>query len=536
MRHVYSKNIIDAQGFDGVENFRCEKPLQIGLNERDLIVARGKGYVIFDFGKELSGGVRILTFLVKGGGKIRLRFGESVGETCAEIGEKNATNDHSLRDFCVELQNYSDMTFGQTGFRFLRIDTLDDDTEISFKAVVAAVHTDEREQTGTFVCDDPLVNEIFDTAAYTLRLCLQNGYIWDGVKRDRLVWIGDLYPEMRAARCLYGDVPEITRCLDFAMAETPLPNWMCGIQTYSVWWLIILCDEYAASGDKIKFTKYLPYVKGLLDQIAPYISANGETSFGWDFIDWPTCDENGDAEKREDCKAGAYYLIKIALEKTAALLQEFGEDISLCKELLERQARTTPKVRRFKQIAGLGAWSGDLSENNKNILLDGGAKGLSTFMSYPILTGVAKCGENEIALSMMKEYYGGMLSVGATTFWEDFDLSWLENSGRIDELPTPDKKDIHGDYGAFCYKGYRHSFCHGWSAGVVAYLMETVVGVKPQGTGMRQIKIQPNLSGLKEVKATYPTPYGTIKIQHELQSDGSVKTTVDAPDGVKIIR
>ena len=262
MQYVYPKKVIAMQGFDGVENFRKEKPLQIGLQERDLSVVHGKGYVIFDFGKELSGGVRILTFLVQGGGTVRLRFGESVGETCAEIGYKNATNDHSLRDFCVELQNYSDMTFGQTGFRFLRIDTLADDTEISFKSVLAAVDTDMREQLGAFVCDDPLVNQIFDTAAYTLRLCLQNGYIWDGVKRDRLVWIGDLYPEMRAARCLYKDVPEITRCLDFAMAETPLPNWMCGIYTYSVWWLIILCDEYALSGDKGTFEKYLHYVKG----------------------------------------------------------------------------------------------------------------------------------------------------------------------------------------------------------------------------------------------------------------------------------
>ena len=110
----------------------------------------------------------------------------------------------------------------------------------------------------------------------------------------------------------------------------------------------------------------------------------------------------------------------------------------------------------------------------------------------------------------------------------------MENGGRIDELPTPDQKDIHGDYGGYCYKGYRHSLCHGWSAGVVAYLMETVVGIQPQGTGLREIKIHPNLSGLKQVKATYPTPYGLLKIEHELQSDGSVKTTLDVPNGIKI--
>lgn len=131
---------------------------------------------------------------------MRLRFGESVSETCAEIGEKNATNDHSLRDFEVALQSYSDMTFGQTGYRFLRVDFLEEDKTLTLKSIVAAIDTDTREETGKFECDDELVNEIWSTAAYTLRLCLQNGYIWDGIKRDRLVWIGDLYPEMRTAR------------------------------------------------------------------------------------------------------------------------------------------------------------------------------------------------------------------------------------------------------------------------------------------------------------------------------------------------
>ena len=72
----------------------------------------------------------------------------------------------------------------------------------------------------------------------------------------------------------------------------------------------------------------------------------------------------------------------------------------------------------------------------------------------------------------MKEYYGGMLSVGATTFWEDFDIEWLNNSARIDEVVSNDKKDIHGDFGDHCYKGFRHSFCHGWSSGVIRFIME----------------------------------------------------------------
>jgi hypothetical protein len=73
---------------------------------------------------------------------------------------------------------------------------------------------------------------------------------------------------------------------------------------------------------------------------------------------------------------------------------------------------------------------------------------------------------------MMKEYYCGMLDKGATTFWEDFDIEWAKNSSRIDELPRDGERDIHGDFGAFCYVGFRHSLCHGWSAGVITFMEE----------------------------------------------------------------
>ena len=80
--------------------------------------------------------------------------------------------------------------------------------------------------------------------------------------------------------------------------------------------------------------------------------------------------------------------------------------------------------------------------------------------------------DKALAIKLMKEYYSGMLSCGATTFWEDFDLEWLDGSGRIDELPKEGQKDIHGDFGKYCYKGFRHSLCHAWSSGVIKFIAE----------------------------------------------------------------
>ena len=125
-----------------------------------------------------------------------------------------------------------------------------------------------------------------------------------------------------------------------------------------------------------------------------------------------------------------------------------------------------------KQIIALKYFAiGELSAQEKETLVLGGAKGVSTFMSYYILKAVASF-DKEKSVAMMKEYYGAMLDKGATTFWEDFDLSWVENSCRIDEFPARGQRDIHGDFGAYCYKGFRHSLCHGWSAGVVRFIAE----------------------------------------------------------------
>ena len=98
-------------------------------------------------------------------------------------------------------------------------------------------------------------------------------------------------------------------------------------------------------------------------------------------------------------------------------------------------------------------------------------------------------------------YYGAMLSRGATTFWEDFHMDWLDGSGRIDELPTEGQKDIHGDYGAFCYEGFRHSLCHGWASGVYALFVENIIGLKIENG---EISVNPNTMGIKSIKASIP--------------------------------
>ncbi|WP_418816166.1 hypothetical protein, partial [Phocaeicola sp.] len=41
---------------------------------------------------------------------------------------------------------------------------------------------------------------------------------------------------------------------------------------------------------------------------------------------------------------------------------------------------------------------------------------------------LAKAGEYEKAIDIIKTFWGAMLDLGATTFWEDFNLDWIPNA------------------------------------------------------------------------------------------------------------
>ena len=219
--------------------------LQIGLAEQNTTFFDVNDSLILDFGEEVSGGIRILTYYGVNV-PVRIRFGESLTEACSELrGVQNATNDHSLRDLVIHLQNYSDMSFGQTGFRFVRLDF---QAPVHIKCIVAAVEVSKRTPKYVYNGDDVRIREIYDAAKRTVDLCVSGGYVWDGVKRDRLVWIGDMAPEVMALTTLYGRMSAIERSLDFVRNQTPLPGWMNGYPMYSMWWIIALQIYYEQTG------------------------------------------------------------------------------------------------------------------------------------------------------------------------------------------------------------------------------------------------------------------------------------------------
>ena len=124
--------------------------------------------------------------------------------------------------------------------------------------------------------------------------------------------------------------------------------------------------------------------------------------------------------------------------------------------------------------------------------------------------------------------------MGATSFWEDFDLDWMRgNVCPIDRVCREGEIDIHGDYGKFCYIGYRHSLCHGWSAGVIPFLVRRVLGVKVEEPGYTRVTVSPDLGDLEFAEGEIPTPHGILRISCRREK-GKTVTEVSAPEGVRV--
>ncbi len=537
--YIIPQRIIAAENTQSSEILLSDTPPQAVLgNENVCHIAEG-GYAVLDFGAELCGGVEI-TFqqFGKDAPLMRVVFGESVSEAMSYIGVKNATNDHSPRDLTFVGANFSNMKVGQTGFRFVKIEAVERDACIA--GVRAASQLRDIEYKGSFECDDLLLNKIWDTAARTVHLNMQN-FLWDGIKRDRLVWIGDMHAEISAIMGIFGYNEVVESSLDLIKENTPADKWMNGIPSYSFWWLIIRHDWYMYTGDAEYVKKDGKYISDMTAHILDSISDDGSDAFvsAMDekdktnpymkyFIDWETLGT-------PDSKSGFYAVAIMALRSCITLCEVIGDSL-----LAQKCADKIKKIRAFtlpdtyeKQAAALAVLADmkNAEEINKKILSREPIADITAYLGYYMLLAKGKADDVRGALEIIKLYWGRMLELGATSFWESFDYPASFDAAPIDEIVPEGKKDIHGDFGAYCYKGFRCSLCHGWACGPAPFITRYVLGVEVLEPGCRRVRVKPNMAGLGWIRGTYPTPRGNIEIYAQ-NKNGEIITEIKVPEGV----
>lgn len=489
--------------------------------------------VLLDFGRELHGGLQIGNSEFTHGSRVRIRFGESVGEAMADVGEKGATNDHAVRDAVYQLPHLGMLEIGNTGFRFVRIDLLSQGkATLEFVRAISLMRPMPR--VGAFRSSDERLNRVWETAVRTVHLCCQD-FLWDGIKRDRLVWMGDTHPETRAILAVFGAADVLRDSLDYAAATTPPETaWMNGMANYTLWFLRNAHDWYFYTGDAAYLKARRDYLVKTVEHVLAETFGEKAAFRTQGFLDWPT------QHNKPAVDAGTRGLVAVALDNAAVLMDVVGEAgvAARCRAAAAKVRTEKPDPHGAKSAAALLALGGlrDAKEMYRDVLGRNGHDGVSTFYGYYMLEAMSAAGEGRRALDTVRDYWGAMLDMGATSFWEDFNVAWTNNATRLDALPTVGKKDIHGDFGEFCYPGYRHSLCHGWSAGPAAWCINRVLGLEALDAGCRTVRVKPFLGDLAWAEGALATPRGPVRVRHERRADGTIETKVEAPRGVAIVR
>jgi hypothetical protein len=132
----------------------------------------------------------------------------------------------------------------------------------------------------------------------------------------------------------------------------------------------------------------------------------------------------------------------------------------------------------------------------KYVLLNNDVPRITTpYMQFYQLEAMCAIGEQNYVLKQIKDYWGGMLKLGATTFWEAYD-------------PGKSGAENYAMYG----RPYGKSLCHAWGASPVYLLGKYYLGVKPLSPGYKDYIVEPILGGMQWMQGTVPTPNGDVKV------------------------
>jgi hypothetical protein len=118
------------------------------------------------------------------------------------------------------------------------------------------------------------------------------------------------------------------------------------------------------------------------------------------------------------------------------------------------------------------------------------------YMRFYELEALCMGGHHQQVLSEMRQYWGGMLKEGATSFWEKY---------------NPEE---HGTQHLAMYgRPYGKSLCHAWGASPLYLLGKYFLGVRPTAPGYEEYIVEPHLGDLEWMQGDVPTPFGLIHVE-----------------------
>jgi len=477
---------------------------------------------LIDFGKETFGFIRLQG--LKGNGTVHIYYGESPEEaldtkyceTLDKLKIEGTTIIDEARDVTSKLTDT--YTIGNSkAFRYVYI-TKDSGMELKDVSMLYEYKPEVRK--GSFRCNDEEVNKMWEVGAYTMQLTTREFFI-DGIKRDRWVWSGDAIQSYLMNYYLFFDTETVKSNIWLLRGKDPVTSHTNTIMDYTFYWFLSIYDYYKFTGDKHFIEQVYPRMQTMMDYVLSRSNKNGMVeglTGDWVFVDWADgyMDKHGELSYEQIlfCKSLETMSLCAKLVNNDTDISKYdGLSKSLRNKLEPAFWNETKKALVHNRIDGnqkeavtryanmFAIFFNYLSPEKqqiikKSVLMNDSIMKITTpYMRFYELEALCALGEQKAVMKEMKDYWGGMLREGATTFWEKYN-------------PT-DKGTQHlGMYG----RPYGKSLCHAWGASPIYLLGKYYLGIQPVKAGYTEYSITPNLGGMKWMEGTVPTPKGEIKL------------------------
>lgn len=450
------------------------------------------------------------------------------------------------------------------------------------------------EKYGDFSCDSKLFEKMFSVCEHTLRCCVfphtqgnstfdlqgeknrefalnwhgkySDYVIVDGARRDREVWVGDLYPEIRNVWALFRNKEVIRNTFDVILDQIRedgfIPASSISMQVfyeYNCWFLIVLEDYLKVSGDTDFYLEHLEKVRAILRFILTILedgcldlgkmqtwawtssrhgkitssncvlyaalkaAARMEKNLGKDLASAQNCEalaarlKNKINEESFDRKKKLYYDIMGTPGRfssdAAALAVLFG----VCEQQ-DRKKVLSALCEKFKTPYGMLLYYPKEEPDGQNFVHN---DHVWPFVNTLVLEALLENGQTEQALPLLQSVWGTMLQNGADTFWEIID----GNFGTFMRTRLNDPPDDRDTW---------NSECHGWSAGLPYLFFTYFAGVRPVEYGYQSIEFSPVCAGLNDVRAVVPAANGEIRVSIYKDADGVRRAELVCPESTQV--
>ena len=464
------------------------------------------GGTLYDFGKETFGYLKVRDLQ----GSIRIYYGESPEEAqdkehCETLDVLTSSISHHPSDIASK------------AFRYVYIEK-EEGTTYGEVLMDYEYAPHDQNHSGSFRCSDEEINKIWQVGAYTMDLTTRE-FFMDGIKRDRWTWSGDAIQSYLMNYYLRFDTECVKRTIRQLRGKDPVTAHVNTIMDYTFYWFKSVLDYYQYTGDVDFVREMWPRMVTLMDYVEGRLNNDGMAEGqpdDWIFVDWvdfpmhkrgTLCFEQILLMKAMETMAVCAQLLGIDKndyhKKSEALREKINQTFWSNDEKAYYHAiedgQMNKQVTKFPNMFAIlyGLSHEDQRRDiMQSVMLNPDVAPITTpYMRFYELEVLCMDGLHTQVLKEMRDYWGGMLREGATSFWEKY-------------VPTEQGTQHLAMYG----RPYGKSLCHAWGASPVYLLGKYYLGVKPTKPGYEEYEVRPALGDLEWMEGDVPTPHGMIHV------------------------